>query len=86
MYGGPGAGGAGSSTAGMNEQEQKMVKMMSGAMESCLAKSIMAGAMGGVLGGAFGLFMSSVSSPTGFRIRASVDVFFFFFCLAKLNF
>ncbi|KAK5211729.1 Mitochondrial import inner membrane translocase subunit tim22 [Exophiala xenobiotica] len=75
MYGGPGAGGAGSSTAGMNEQEQKMVKMMSGAMESCLAKSIMAGAMGGVLGGAFGLFMSSMAydtplSPQGQQITS----------------
>jgi len=74
MYGGPGAGGAGS-TAGMNEQEQKMVKMMSGAMESCLAKSIMAGAMGGVLGGAFGLFMSSMAydtplSPQGQQITS----------------
>lgn len=73
MYGGPGAGGAGS-TAGMNEQEQKMVKMMSGAMESCLAKSIMAGVMGGVLGGAFGLFMSSVSAVP----EEGVDVLLFF--------
>lgn len=52
-----------------------MVKMMSGAMESCLAKSIMAGAMGGVLGGAFGLFMSSMAydtplSPQGQQITS----------------
>jgi hypothetical protein len=87
MYGGPGAGGAGTSTAGMNEQEQKMVKMMSGAMESCLAKSIMAGAMGGVLGGAFGLFMSSVSPPTGFQKKGVRRcVFLFHFLFGQLNF
>lgn len=35
---------------------------MQAGMESCLAKSIMAGGMGFALGGAFGLFMASVCS------------------------
>ena len=36
---------------------------MQAGMESCLAKSIMAGGMGFALGGAFGLFMASVCLP-----------------------
>ncbi|KAK2790032.1 Mitochondrial import inner membrane translocase subunit tim22 [Emmonsiellopsis sp. PD_33] len=65
--------GMGSSTAGMNDQEAAMVKALTGqmgteqiqtAMESCPAKSVMAGGMGFVLGGAFGLFMSSMSYDT----------------------
>ncbi|KIV86278.1 hypothetical protein PV11_01896 [Exophiala sideris] len=62
-YGGSGMGGDGA-TAGMNEQEQQMVKYMKMGMESCISKSIMAGAMGGLLGGAFGLFMSSMAYDT----------------------
>ncbi|EEQ29224.1 Mitochondrial import inner membrane translocase subunit tim22 [Microsporum canis] len=52
------------STSGLNEQEQAMVKMMTGAMESCPVKTVMAGGMGFALGGAFGLFMSSMSYDT----------------------
>lgn len=33
---------------------------MTGAMESCIGKSVMSGVAGFALGGAFGLFMSSV--------------------------
>lgn len=36
---------------------------MQAAMESCPAKTVIAGGMGFALGGAFGLFMSSVSLP-----------------------
>jgi mitochondrial import inner membrane translocase subunit TIM22 len=37
---------------------------MQSGMESCLAKSILAGGMGFALGGAFGLFMSSMAYDT----------------------
>jgi hypothetical protein len=37
---------------------------MQAAMESCPAKTIIAGGMGFMLGGAFGLFMSSVGDKT----------------------
>lgn len=60
---GAGAGGGGAD-AGMSDYDKKMVQMMQSGMESCLAKSIMAGGMGFALGGAFGLFMSSMSYDT----------------------
>ncbi|KAF1967476.1 mitochondrial import inner membrane translocase, subunit Tim17/22 [Bimuria novae-zelandiae CBS 107.79] len=50
--------------AGMSEQEAQMVKMMQGAMESCVGKTAMAGVMGGGLGAMFGLFMSSMRYDT----------------------
>ncbi|MCJ1363976.1 Mitochondrial import inner membrane translocase subunit tim22 [Acarospora aff. strigata] len=56
------AGGGG--TGGMSAQEQAMVKNMQAAMESCPAKTVIAGGMGFALGGAFGLFMSSMSYDT----------------------
>ncbi|KAI9822604.1 MAG: Mitochondrial import inner membrane translocase subunit tim22 [Pycnora praestabilis] len=65
MMPGRGAGaGTDSGTAGMNEQEQQMVKYMQAAMESCPAKTVIAGGMGFALGGMFGLFMSSMSYDT----------------------
>ncbi|OQV06502.1 hypothetical protein CLAIMM_11059 [Cladophialophora immunda] len=75
-FGGPGmSGGAAGGNAGMSEQEQQMVKMMQKGMESCVAKSALAGGMGFVLGGAFGLFMSSMAydtplSPQGQQITS----------------
>lgn len=39
---------------------------MQAGMESCIAKSVLAGGAGFVLGGAFGLFMSSVCFPFRF--------------------
>jgi hypothetical protein len=45
---------------------------MQAGMESCVAKSVLAGGAGFVLGGAFGLFMSSVCyarSPTPLLLR-----------------
>jgi hypothetical protein len=41
---------------------------MQAGMESCVAKSVLAGGAGFVLGGAFGLFMSSVSSALPFPL------------------
>ena len=43
---------------------------MQAAMESCPAKTVMAGGMGFALGGLFGLFMSSVrrSNPAKFMV------------------
>ncbi|KAL2405820.1 Mitochondrial import inner membrane translocase subunit tim22 [Exophiala dermatitidis] len=61
-FGMPGMGNP--QTAGMSEQEQQMVKTMQKGMESCVAKSALAGGMGFVLGGAFGLFMSSMAYDT----------------------
>jgi hypothetical protein len=61
MMGMPGGGGG---NAGASDQDQVMIKMMQTGMESCLAKSVMAGGMGFALGGAFGLFMSSMSYDT----------------------
>jgi hypothetical protein len=58
------AGGAAGGNVGMSEQEQRMVKMMQAGMESCVAKSVLAGGAGFVLGGAFGLFMSSMAYDT----------------------
>ncbi|OAP64754.1 mitochondrial import inner membrane translocase subunit tim22 [Fonsecaea erecta] len=75
-FGGPGmSGGAAGGNAGLSEQEQQMVKMMQKGMESCVAKSALAGGMGFVLGGAFGLFMSSMAydtplSPQGQQITS----------------
>ncbi|KAJ5182449.1 Mitochondrial inner membrane translocase subunit Tim17/Tim22/Tim23/peroxisomal protein PMP24 [Penicillium capsulatum] len=62
--------------AGMNEQEQAMVKMMTGAMESCPVKTVISGVMGFGLGGAFGLFMASMSydSPLTPQGRAIADL------------
>ncbi|KAJ5586682.1 Mitochondrial import inner membrane translocase subunit tim22 [Penicillium hispanicum] len=57
----PMAGLGGNQMAGMNEQEQAMVKMMQAGMESCPVKTIISGTMGFGLGGAFGLFMASMS-------------------------
>ncbi|KAL9610052.1 MAG: hypothetical protein Q9167_005213 [Letrouitia subvulpina] len=58
----PGTGSlpGGGNPAGMSEQEQMMVRAMQAGMDTCVAKSAIAGGMGFVLGGAFGLFMSSV--------------------------
>ncbi|KAL2788833.1 Tim17/Tim22/Tim23/Pmp24 family-domain-containing protein [Aspergillus insuetus] len=62
-----GFGGLGSGTnPGMNEQEQAMVKMMQGAMESCPFKTVLSGTMGFGLGGIFGLFMASMSYDSSF--------------------
>ncbi|KAL3463645.1 mitochondrial import inner membrane translocase, subunit Tim17/22 [Aspergillus heterothallicus] len=58
--------GGGASTAGMNEQEQAMVKMMQNAMESCPIKTVISGTMGFGLGGIFGLFMASMSYDSSF--------------------
>lgn len=44
--------------AGMRRAD---IAQMQAAMESCPAKTVIAGGMGFALGGAFGLFMSSVS-------------------------
>ncbi|KAK5084372.1 Mitochondrial import inner membrane translocase subunit tim22 [Lithohypha guttulata] len=49
---------------GMSEQDQRMVKMVTSGMESCLVKSIMAGGAGFALGGVFGLFMASMNYDT----------------------
>ncbi len=43
---------------------------MQAAMESCPAKTVIAGGMGFALGGAFGLFMSSVSMSLAMRFHA----------------
>ncbi|KAI9760672.1 MAG: Mitochondrial import inner membrane translocase subunit tim22 [Chaenotheca gracillima] len=45
-------------------QQDMMMKNMQAVMESCPAKSVIAGGMGFALGGAFGLFMSSMSYDT----------------------
>lgn len=45
-------------------QEQQMIKYMHMAMESCPAKTAIAGVMGFGLGGMFGLFMSSMRYDT----------------------
>ncbi|GAB1737161.1 hypothetical protein KC332_g15728 [Hortaea werneckii] len=61
--GGMGArGGAGMDPQQM--QEQQMIKWMQAAMESCPAKTAIAGTMGFGLGGLFGLFMSSMRYDT----------------------
>ncbi|KAJ9625949.1 Mitochondrial import inner membrane translocase subunit tim22 [Knufia peltigerae] len=75
MYTPPGAGGAPGGAGGLSEEEQVWVKRFQRGSESCVAKSIMAGAMGGALGGAFGLFMSSMAydtplSPQGQQITS----------------
>ncbi|KKY24169.1 putative mitochondrial import inner membrane translocase subunit tim17 family protein [Phaeomoniella chlamydospora] len=62
LGGAPGAGGQ--NPNGMSESEMKAVKYIQAGMESCIAKSIMAGGMGFVLGGAFGLFMASMRYDT----------------------
>ncbi|KAF2769194.1 Tim17-domain-containing protein [Teratosphaeria nubilosa] len=62
-----GFGGARGGQPMMDEQqvqEQKMIKMMQSAMESCPAKTAIAGTMGFGLGGLFGLFMSSMRYDT----------------------
>ena len=55
----------------------KILLQMQAAMESCPAKTALAGGMGFALGGAFGLFMSSVwartvalPSPPGLTARS----------------
>ncbi|KAK5019226.1 mitochondrial import inner membrane translocase subunit Tim22 [Cryomyces antarcticus] len=45
-------------------QEQQMIKYMQMAMESCPAKTVIAGTMGFGLGSLFGLFMSSMRYDT----------------------
>lgn len=45
-------------------QQMQMVKYMSMAMESCPAKTVIAGTMGFGLGGMFGIFMSSMRYDT----------------------
>ncbi|KAI9816439.1 MAG: Mitochondrial import inner membrane translocase subunit tim22 [Phylliscum demangeonii] len=60
---GPVAGGAGNGQSMEQQQQQMMVKTMQTAMESCAAKTVLAGGMGFALGGMFGLFMSSVRLP-----------------------
>ncbi|KAI9933071.1 hypothetical protein ASPWEDRAFT_174237 [Aspergillus wentii DTO 134E9] len=74
--GGMGGGMGGNNMQGMSEQEQAMVKMMTGAMESCPVKTVMAGGMGFALGGAFGLFMASMSYDSSFtpQGRAIADL------------
>ncbi|WPH03884.1 Hypothetical protein R9X50_00676700 [Acrodontium crateriforme] len=55
------------SQAGLDDaqlQEQQMIKYMQMAMESCPAKTVIAGTMGFGLGGVFGLFMSSMRYDT----------------------
>ncbi len=63
--GGSGAGGAGPVMPGQfNPQDadvQKYVAMMTGAMQSCYVKTVMAGGMGFGMGAIFGMFMASVS-------------------------
>ncbi|KAH8702026.1 putative mitochondrial import inner membrane translocase subunit [Talaromyces proteolyticus] len=59
-----GAGGGNPATAGMTEQEQRMVKMMNAAAESCPFKIALAGGGGFVLGGAFGLFTAAMAYDT----------------------
>ncbi|KAF7730037.1 Mitochondrial import inner membrane translocase subunit tim22 [Apophysomyces ossiformis] len=46
-------------TSGMSEQEQQTIRMIQGAMESCVFKTGMSGVAGFAMGAAFGLFMSS---------------------------
>ncbi|TKA71301.1 hypothetical protein B0A49_06058 [Cryomyces minteri] len=62
----PGGGLGGRGSAGIDPQqaqEQQMIKYMQMAMESCPAKTVIAGTMGFGLGSLFGLFMSSVCTP-----------------------
>ncbi|KAI9374628.1 Tim17/Tim22/Tim23/Pmp24 family-domain-containing protein [Aspergillus egyptiacus] len=56
----------GTSPQGMSEQEQAMVKVMQGAMESCPMKTVISGVMGFGLGGIFGVFMASMSYDSSF--------------------
>lgn len=58
---------------GPSEQEQKIAKYVQSGMESCLAKSIMAGGAGFALGGVFGLFMASVWTICYCINRASLN-------------
>ncbi|KAE9977638.1 hypothetical protein Vi05172_g5536 [Venturia inaequalis] len=55
-------------------QEQAMIKMMTGAAESCAGKTAISGVMGFALGGAFGLFMSSMryDTPMGANLPGQV--------------
>ncbi|KAI9807179.1 MAG: Mitochondrial import inner membrane translocase subunit tim22 [Sarcosagium campestre] len=78
----PGAGGrpgtdvsGADSMSAEDRQQQMMIKGMQAMMESCPAKTVMAGGMGFALGGAFGLFMSSMNydtplSPQGQQISS----------------
>ncbi|KAK5116133.1 Mitochondrial import inner membrane translocase subunit tim22 [Meristemomyces frigidus] len=74
----PGMGGMGGrSSAGMapqQMQEQQMIKYMQMAMESCPAKTVIAGTMGFGLGGVFGLFMASMryDTPLGAGVPGSI--------------
>ncbi|KAK4565778.1 Mitochondrial import inner membrane translocase subunit tim22 [Recurvomyces mirabilis] len=64
----PSMGGMGGRSAAGTDpqqlQEQQMIKYMQMAMESCPAKTVIAGTMGFGLGGVFGLFMSSMRYDT----------------------
>ncbi|KAF2230380.1 putative mitochondrial import inner membrane translocase subunit [Viridothelium virens] len=60
-------GGLNGQNAGLSEQqlqEQKMIRYMTAAMESCAGKSVMAGVGGFGLGGMFGMFMASMRYDT----------------------
>ena len=46
---------------------------MQNGMESCLGKSLISGVMGFALGGAFGLFMSSVRSPSSLPLSTLLE-------------
>ncbi|KAF7194222.1 Mitochondrial import inner membrane translocase subunit tim22 [Pseudocercospora fuligena] len=61
-FGPPGAGAANMDPEMM--QQQQMIKLMQSAMESCPAKTVLAGGMGFGLGGLFGLFMASMRYDT----------------------
>ncbi|KAI9828447.1 MAG: Mitochondrial import inner membrane translocase subunit tim22 [Thelocarpon impressellum] len=62
--GGRSLSGNGAGQSAEDLQQQQIVKNMQMAMESCPAKTVLAGGMGFALGGAFGLFMSSMSYDT----------------------
>ncbi|KAK4544291.1 Mitochondrial import inner membrane translocase subunit tim22 [Oleoguttula mirabilis] len=62
--GGMGLGGRSQGGDPQQMQEQQMIKYMQMAMESCPAKTVIAGTMGFALGGVFGLFMSSMRYDT----------------------
>ncbi|KAI9783393.1 MAG: Mitochondrial import inner membrane translocase subunit tim22 [Geoglossum umbratile] len=70
-FGGLGMGGGGDGGMTPEQQQQMIERNMRTAMESCVAKVIMAGGMGFALGGAFGLFMSSMSYDTPMSAQGS---------------
>ncbi|KAI9696644.1 MAG: Mitochondrial import inner membrane translocase subunit tim22 [Bogoriella megaspora] len=65
--GGLPVGGMGAQNAGLSDQqlqEQRIIKYMTAAMESCVGKSAIAGVGGFALGGMFGMFMASMRYDT----------------------